>query len=801
MADNQEELASLYVKVKADVAELERELVNIKRKIDKDSKENQTKLNFKAKFDTAIAKLRLSELQTLRVRLQKEFDKKVQMNVDAASLDRTRQKIQAVDQQLAGLKGSGSEVPGIFAKIGAAIGGAFAVQKIVRFGFEAVSLAAKAEGVERAFNNLNQPGLLENLRKATRNTVSDLELMQVTMRAANFKIPLSELATYLEFAQKRATMTGQEVDYLVNSIIDGIGRKSALVLDNLGISATELQDEFKKTGDFGKAAANIISREMKGMGDVIETTADKMAQLNAEVENQKVQIGKDLQPIWLGTLKTLGWIIGAVNSMGQAFKDTVAPTVRYTEALNDLLIKQKQYGNILMTTYGNQKKLSALIMTTYNYKPDTTYADDILKNYYEEKNQIDAIKSKLKDKTLSLEAQNVLQKELNSLLDKNNEKLSDDAKYIKDTLGSLDEYRKKIKLLQDELSKLGAGDTEKKLIIQAQIVDLNDQLDKAELEIIQKVNGINPKVKIDLEVSKSEKEGPAKDLKGDAIAKFYESAKTKGEDYFKWRVGQIQKEADELAKYDPVLAKQQEIDQIKALETEYFDWRMNQWTQQAGVMGDVFKSGLDGISAGYDTFWQSLANADMSGAERTKAIWEAIKSSALSTFGEILKGYIQNAIQQSVVGDAFRATEIAKGYAIGGALAAAYTPAATLASIMSFGGASIEGLAALQMALGSSQALAAVPKFAQGGIVPAGYPNDTFPALLTSGEVITPAGKAADSEKLFKVLSRKLDTLNKNLISKDFSPMIFNKMSLNGRTITKEVVSEIKRMQKEGRKF
>lgn len=31
-------------------------------------------------------------------------------------------------------------------------------------------------------------------------------------------------------------------------------------------------------------------------------------------------------------------------------------------------------------------------------------------------------------------------------------------------------------------------------------------------------------------------------------------------------------------------------------------------------------------------------------------------------------------------------------------------------------------------------------KFAEGGVVPGGYPNDTYPALLTSGETVTPAG-------------------------------------------------------------
>jgi hypothetical protein len=38
-----------------------------------------------------------------------------------------------------------------------------------------------------------------------------------------------------------------------------------------------------------------------------------------------------------------------------------------------------------------------------------------------------------------------------------------------------------------------------------------------------------------------------------------------------------------------------------------------------------------------------------------------------------------------------------------------------------------------------------VPSFAQGGMVPAGYPNDTFPALLSSGEKIIPSSKMSQT--------------------------------------------------------
>ena len=181
-----------------------------------------------------------------------------------------------------------------FKKVGAAIGLAFGVDQLVSFGKEAVKVAAQAEGIRTAFARLNQPNLLNELRKATRGAVDDITLMRQAIRAQNFKVPLEKLGTFFEFATKRSIQTGESVDYLVNSIIDGIGRKSTLVLDNLGISATELQEEMKRTGDFGAAAGAIIARELEKAGDVADTTAIRISQIQTALENIKLAIGQEL---------------------------------------------------------------------------------------------------------------------------------------------------------------------------------------------------------------------------------------------------------------------------------------------------------------------------------------------------------------------------------------------------------------------------------------------------------------------------------------------------------------------------
>lgn len=188
-------------------------------------------------------------------------------------------------------EGQLSSFKGVVGKIGGAIAGAFTVDKIVQFTKEAYKLAGQAQGVYNAFSRLNRPGLLNDLKEATRGTTDDLQLMQTAVRASNFKIPLDQLATYLRFATDRAIETGESVDYLVNSLVLGIGRKSPLILDNLSISTVRLREELAKTGDMAKAVGNIIEEEMKKGGDAIETSAVKTQKLGAAWKNFMTSVG------------------------------------------------------------------------------------------------------------------------------------------------------------------------------------------------------------------------------------------------------------------------------------------------------------------------------------------------------------------------------------------------------------------------------------------------------------------------------------------------------------------------------
>lgn len=167
---------------------------------------------------------------------------------------------------------------------------------------EAFNLAKESLGVIKAFERLNKPNLLGELRKATRGSVTDINLMKAAINASNFQIPLNTLGTLFKFASQRARETGQSVDYLVDSLVNGIARKSPLILDNLGINIQRIQKEFKKTGDFAEAATKIINEELEKQGEFLDSDADKIDRLSAGFERFKLVVGELLLDTSIGLI-------------------------------------------------------------------------------------------------------------------------------------------------------------------------------------------------------------------------------------------------------------------------------------------------------------------------------------------------------------------------------------------------------------------------------------------------------------------------------------------------------------------
>lgn len=292
-----------------------------------------------------ILDMSMVQLKKQQKSLQKELDNTVQsLNPEAYGV--LEQRLKDVSGRISELKqnaksfgelASDNTVNGVFLGNLLTKGAELFSEKVMEFKDSIAELvngglemAEQADGVTKAFNDLNQEGLLDNLRKATKGTVNDVQLMTAAVKANDFRIPLEDLGKYLEFAQLKAQQTGQSVDYMTDSIVTGLGRKSPLILDNLGISAAEISEKTKETGDFMKAVAEIVDTQLAAAGETYISAADRAAQKTVELQNAQKALGDEILPLkeqWddayadmqLNTISLISWCVkhqGVVKTLG-----------------------------------------------------------------------------------------------------------------------------------------------------------------------------------------------------------------------------------------------------------------------------------------------------------------------------------------------------------------------------------------------------------------------------------------------------------------------------------------------------
>lgn len=293
----------------------------------------------------SVMDMTMNQLRKQQKMLQRELDDTVQaLHPEAYGV--LEQRLKDVSGRISELKqnaksfgeiASSDQVNGIFlGTMATKLAGLLGEQasKLKDFALESaragVEMAEQADGVTKAFNAMDNPNLLDNLRKATKGTVNDVQLMTAAVQANDFRIPLEDLGKYLEFAQLKAQQTGQSVDYMTNSIVTGLGRKSPMILDNLGISAAEISEKTKETGDFMKAVAEIVDTQLAAAGETYISAADRAAQKTVELQNAQKALGDEILPLkeqWddayadmqLNTISLISWCVkhqGVVKTLG-----------------------------------------------------------------------------------------------------------------------------------------------------------------------------------------------------------------------------------------------------------------------------------------------------------------------------------------------------------------------------------------------------------------------------------------------------------------------------------------------------
>ena len=233
----------------------------------------------------------------------------------SGSLKKAKNNLSGLDGVLGGI-GKGLKVGGI------AIAGALAGA-----GYAAVTFAEKAgkfESVTDAFNGMGKEfgtsssEIIKSVKEATRGTVTEMDILGGAVKAGaligkdsmgNFGDTYTRMST---IAKKASRATGQDVSYMFDSIVTGVGRASPMILDNLGITlnATEVYDKFAK--GLNKTAGELTMTEKKTaiLNAVLEQGEEKFKDVSvssggysgalqkatADMEDMKIKIGTTLLP-------------------------------------------------------------------------------------------------------------------------------------------------------------------------------------------------------------------------------------------------------------------------------------------------------------------------------------------------------------------------------------------------------------------------------------------------------------------------------------------------------------------------
>lgn len=284
------------------------------------------------------------------------------------------------------ISGAVSSLGGISSKAAAAATAVGAIgtvavlagSKIADLVGEGIELAQQAEGVKHRFEEIGGTSIyLESLREHTHGLVNDFELMKATVKAKDFNIPMKDLGTYLEFAQLKSQQTGESVDYLVDSIVTGLGRQSVQILDNLGISAAELKSKMAEGKTMTEAVAEVINKQLSEAGEHFETTAEKAQRKLVELQNEEMRVGEQLAPLkseWESFLTSVEiWAMRALQKVAALFSKAQR-------------IQNLQEG-MQNSSYGSNKNVQAFRtikdgrahQKNYQWKVNKHYDDEIKK--------------------------------------------------------------------------------------------------------------------------------------------------------------------------------------------------------------------------------------------------------------------------------------------------------------------------------------------------------------------------------------------------------------------------------------
>lgn len=206
-----------------------------------------------------------------------------------------------------------------------------------------------ARGLGKALADIKPPNLagdfLQQLREQTRGTISDIELMRLTLRALQGttlefrQVVAPALGEIFDATARIARATGQSAEAIREKFIFGLRRMENRLLDDIGVKVDAVKANEAYAASIGKTVEQLSAQEKQiaftqeavkqlkvaagELGDP-NATVENIARIQATIENIRLKMQLALAPFADVVSSILSQIVG----LASVFIEYIAPAVK-----------------------------------------------------------------------------------------------------------------------------------------------------------------------------------------------------------------------------------------------------------------------------------------------------------------------------------------------------------------------------------------------------------------------------------------------------------------------------------------
>jgi len=182
----------------------------------------------------------------------------------------------------------------------AVAGTAYAFKSFAEGAVNMAKMGAETENVSRAFRNLSgADSLLNKLKSASKSAIPELELMRQSLIGIDLGATNEQMEIFARYARMESVRKGTDQLTTLKEIMGGVLRGSTELLDNFGVSLTQVNRKIEElalaSGTTASklsqverrtlmvtAATDIMAKRMKEAGEIGITDAEKIGQAAAQ---------------------------------------------------------------------------------------------------------------------------------------------------------------------------------------------------------------------------------------------------------------------------------------------------------------------------------------------------------------------------------------------------------------------------------------------------------------------------------------------------------------------------------------